>query len=63
MDLKTILRALSFVGETSDAGMQLFEGFLAITSGADQAALKERYDAACAHVAKPHTVVRHEFDS
>lgn len=45
-DLTTILRAIAIVGEATDAGRALYEGFIAITGGADQVTLKKRYQEA-----------------
>jgi hypothetical protein len=46
VDLTTILRALAIVGETTEAGTQLFEGFMPLVSRQEQALLIERYTAA-----------------
>lgn len=43
MDLGTILRAIEIVGPATKAGAELFEGFLALTSGADQVTLRRHY--------------------
>ena len=45
-DLDTILKAAQLVGEATDAGKAIYEGFIAVTDGSDQATLKERYAAA-----------------
>jgi hypothetical protein len=46
MDLATILKAVQLVGGATPAAIKLYQGFIAVTRGADQAELKARYEAA-----------------
>ncbi|WP_343518080.1 hypothetical protein [Sphingomonas sp.] len=46
MDLRTILKAIELVGDNLPAAKALYEGFIAVTRGADQDELKARYEAA-----------------
>lgn len=46
MDMRTILKAIELVGDSLPAAKALYEGFIAVTRGADQEELKQRYEAA-----------------
>ncbi len=43
MDLATIIKAIEIVGAVTPAAMRLYEGFMALASGADQDELAKLY--------------------
>lgn len=60
-DLDTILKAIQFVGEASEAAKRLYEGFIAVTGGETQEQLKQRYAAAQAQSDAEHQAVQQEL--
>lgn len=46
MDLATIIKAIEILGAATPAAMQLYDGFMALVGGADQAELAALYAAA-----------------
>ncbi len=46
MDLATIIKAIEIVGAATPAAMRLYDGFMALVGGADQAELAALYAAA-----------------
>lgn len=58
MDLRTILKAIELVGDNLPAAKALYEGFIAITGGADQDELKQRYEVAKAKSDELHDKVQ-----
>lgn len=60
-DLDTIMKAISIVGATTEAGLKLYQDFHALTSGETQAALQKRYAAARQRSDAIHAAVQHDL--
>lgn len=56
--MRTILKAIEIVGDNLPAAKALYEGFIAVTRGADQDELKSRYGEAMAQSDDLHSRVQ-----
>lgn len=60
-DLTTIIKAIGLVGDATEAGKALYEGFIAVTRGETQDELKQRYAAARAKSDSDHASLQEEL--